>query len=242
MYDCQTRQEYQWIAGGCKNILESPNLKKFYYNKDCVDFGENIELTVKEIPMRIQKNNTIMTPKIACGSVYVGGLGVGIYNIEVELPIGKYLNPEIRLVNMFDESNNALQILKAYTGDICNYKKFLKRNYNIFTYLKNSTNISDVYMHKKRDYPYGVKNESIYIHVILTSDCVIMKVNGNTIMAVSKADAYEVLRSLNAGVSLAMVFALNVESDFSISDLKSNFKILSFDFMPLHKINSSINK
>lgn len=242
MYDCQTRQEYQWIAGGCKNILESPNLKKFYYNKDCVDFGENIELTVKEIPKRIQKNNVIKTPKIACGSVYVSGLGIGIYNIEVELPIGKHLNPEIKLINVFDENNNAIQILKAYTGDICNYKKLFKKRYNIFSYLKSSKNISNVYVHKKKDYPHGVKNECIYLHLVITGDCFILKINGNTVIATSKADAYETLQSLNAYASLAMIFALNVESDFSINDLKSNFKILSFDFMPLHKINSSINK
>ena len=242
MYDCQTRQEYQWIAGGCKNILESPNLKKFYYNKDCVDFGENIELTVKEIPKRIQKNNVIRTPKIACGSVYVSGLGIGIYNIEVELPIGKHLNPEIKLVNVFDENNNAIQILKAYTGDICNYKKLFKKRYNIFSYLKSSKNISNVYVHKKKDYPHGVKNECIHLHLVITGDCFILKINGNTVIATSKADAYETLQNLNAYASLAMIFALNVESDFLINDLKSNFKILSFDFMPLHKINSSINK
>lgn len=241
MCDCQTRQEYQWIAGGCKKILESLNIKKFYYSKDCVKFDKFIELEIQEIPKRIMKNDRIYMPRFACGSVYLQGLGVGIYDMVFELPTGKHLIPEIKLVNMFDESKNALQILKGHTCKKNNYKRLFKKYYNIFSYTKSSTCIDNVYAHRKGDYYYYDTYET-HVHILLTSDCIIMKLNEKVIMALSKEEAYETIRSLDTGASLAIVFALNIESGFVIDDLKSNFKIKSFDFVPLHKINSVINK
>lgn len=240
MYDSQTRQEYQWIAGGCKNIIQSPNIKRFYYSEDCVKFGKSIELSVQESPKRIMKKNKIYMPRFACGSVYVQGLGVGAYDIVVELPIGKHLIPEIKLVNMFDENKNALQIIKGHTDRRNNYKKLFSKYYNIFSYTRSNIYIDNVYVHKKRDYFNSTKR--IHIHLLLTSDCIIMKVDSKVIMALSREEAYDTINSLNTYASLAIVFALSIDSDFTVDNLKSNFKIKSFDFVPLHKINSVINK
>ena len=240
MYDSQTRQEYQWITGGCKNIIQSPNIKRFYYSDNCVKFNKCIELGIQELPKKIMKNDKIYMPRFACGSVYVQGLGVGIYDMVVELPMGKHLIPEIKLVNMFDENKNVLQIIKGYTNGRNNYKKLFSRYCNLFSYTRSNIYIDNVYSHTKEDYFDDV--DRVHIHIVLTSDCIIMKLNGKVIMAVSMEEAYDTIKSLNTGASLAIVFALSIDSKFVVGNLKSNFKIKSFDFMPLHKINSVINK
>lgn len=240
MYDSQTRQKYQWITGGCKNIIQSPNIRRFYYSEDCVKFDKYIELEIQELPKKFIKNDKIYMSKFACGSVYIQGLGVGIYDMVVELPMGKHLIPEIKLVNMFDENKNILQILKGYTNRRNNYKKLFSRYCNLFSYTRNSIYIDNVYSHTKEDYFDDV--DIVHIHIVLTSDCIIMKLNGKVIMAVSKEEAYDTIKSLDTGASLAIVFALGIDSEFVVGNLKSNFKIKSFDFMPLHKIDNIMNK
>lgn len=242
MYNSQTQLQYKWILGGCQEILESPNIKKFYYSENCVKFDEYIELCIQENRKRVHKKNRIYNPKYACGATYITGLGVGSYDIYVELPIGKHLNPEIRLVNMFGKNRTAIQLLKGYTGDSKTYKRFFNRYCKLFTYVRDSANLSNMYVHKRSDYPDDVKGNKVHINMVLTGDCVIIKLNDKVILAASKEEIYDTLRDMNVGVSLAIIFALNIEDSFTINNLKSNFKIKSFDFTPLYKMNSAINK
>lgn len=242
MDNCQTRQEYQWISGACRGILESTNLRKFYYNEECVKFGKCIELDVKEIHKRIYKDETIYNPRFACGAVCITGLGVGIYNIWIKLPTGKHINPEIRLVNMFDENKNAFYVLKGYTGKRNGYKRFMRKYCNVFSYARSNKNISNVYVHERKDYPNGINGGLQYIKLIITSDCIIMKMCRKTVFVASKVEAKDTIESFDRIASLAIAFSLNVDPDYKKGDLKNKFKIVSFDFVPLHKINDTIDK
>lgn len=238
----QTRQKYEWITGGCKDILESPNIKKFYYSQDCTKISYYVELDVKEEHMRVCKKGAVYTPHFACGAAYVQNLGVGIYNIKIQLPLGKHINPEIRLVNMFGENRTAFQVLKGYTDNHNGYKSFMKQRCRVFSYLRNNTNISNIYIHKRRDWIDDINYGFANIQLIVTQDCVIMKLDNKVIIAASKLEASDAINDLNTIASLALVFAINIDSAYKDGDLKRKFKILSFDFMPLHEIDDAIEE
>lgn len=242
MCDCQTRQKYEWIPGGCKEILESPNISKFYYSETCVKIGRRIDLGVVEQHIRVRKNDKIYTPHFACGAVYITGLGVGIYELWIKLPVGKHLNPEIRLVNMFGENRTAFQVLKGYTESHNGYKRFFKKQCRIFSYMRNNKDLSNMYVHERGNYHNGVNGGLAHIRLVVTGDCVIMQMNNKTVLTASKVEAKDAIEDLNRVASLAMVFALNVDSDYKDGNLKEKFKIVSFDFMPLHKIDDAIDK
>lgn len=242
MYESQTRQKYEWISGGCEGILKSPHINKFYYSEKAVKIDKTVELGILDRSIRVCKDKKIYNPRFACGAAYIQGLGVGVYNILVKLPIGKHLNPEIRLVNMFDENKSALYVLRGFTGNHKGYRKLFKKNYNIFSFIRSGNNISNMYIHKRKDYPINANNSLIHIKLIVTGDCIIMKVHKKTLFAVSKIEVREAIESLDKIASLAMTFSLNVDSDYQSGDLKENFKIVSFDFMSLHEIDDAIDK
>lgn len=243
MSKCQTRQNYEWITGGCKNILESPNLNKFYYNNIGVKFNRStVELSVIEKHERIMKDNKIYTPHFSCGSAYIQNLGIGIYNILIRLPVGKHLIPEIRLVNMFGENNNVIQLLKGFTHNREKYSSLFKKQCSVFSYIKNNKKMSEIYLHKKKDWINGVNGGTAKLTLIVTGEYIILKMNNKVILSSLRIYNQDLFKDLDNIASLAIVFALNIDEEYKDGDLKSNFKIVSFDFMPMHLIDDNINK